>query len=184
MLADMAAPNKRVTVGADKAYDTKVSVKACRNVHVTQHVAQNTTRLGDSVIEAHTTRHAAYELIQCKRKRVKQYFGWGKVIGRGAPGHSPRPGQGRSVDDADHGRLRPQALAHLDTGAFVIRLRSDECVAITPCDSKKTLLGTASGPSDQFSRPHDDTEPISKVRRQVYRRYISGLLGLLNAEMR
>lgn len=81
MLADVASPNKRVTVGADKAYDTRGFVKACRDIHVTPHVAQNTKRVGGSAIDARTTRHAGYEVSQRKRKRIEQCFGWGKVIG-------------------------------------------------------------------------------------------------------
>ena len=34
----------RVTVGADKAYDTRDFVSECRNMKVTPHVAQNTKR--------------------------------------------------------------------------------------------------------------------------------------------
>ena len=81
MLADVAGPNKCVTVGADKAYDTRGFVKACRDIHVTPHVAQNTKRVGGSAIDARTTRHAGYEVSQRKRKRIEQCFGWGKVIG-------------------------------------------------------------------------------------------------------
>lgn len=81
MLADVAGQNKRVTVGADKAYDTRGFVKACRDIHVTPHVAQNTKRVGGSAIDARTTRHAGYEVSQRKRKRIEQCFGWGKVIG-------------------------------------------------------------------------------------------------------
>jgi transposase len=36
----------RVTVGADKAYDTRDFVRECRNMKVTPHVAQNTKRSG------------------------------------------------------------------------------------------------------------------------------------------
>lgn len=92
-----------MTVGADKAYDTRGFVKACRHIHVTPHVAQNTKREGGSAIDARTTRHAGYVVSQRKRKRIERCFGWGKMIGRDAPGHGPRLGQGRSVDDADHG---------------------------------------------------------------------------------
>ncbi len=81
MLADVAAPNKRVTVGTDKAYETKGFVKACHDIHVTPHVAQNTKRVGGSAIDARTTRHAGYAVSQRKRKRIEQCFGWGKVIG-------------------------------------------------------------------------------------------------------
>ena len=81
MLADVAAQGKRVTVGADKAYDTKGFVKACRDVNVTPHVAQNTARNGGSAIDGRTTRHAGYEVSLRKRKCIEQCFGWGKEIG-------------------------------------------------------------------------------------------------------
>ena len=81
MLADVAAPGKRVTVGADKAYDTKGFVKACRQINVTPHVAQNLKRNGGSAIDGRTTRHPGYEVSQRKRKRIEQCFGWGKLIG-------------------------------------------------------------------------------------------------------
>ncbi|MFN7309529.1 MAG: IS5 family transposase, partial [bacterium] len=81
MLADVARPGKRVTVGADKAYDTKGFVKACRQIKVTPHVAQNLNRSGDSAIDGRTTRHPGYAVSQCKRKCIEQCFGWGKLIG-------------------------------------------------------------------------------------------------------
>ena len=81
MLADVAGPGKRVAVGADKAYDTKGFVKACRDILVTPHVAQNMNRTGGSAIDGRTTRHAGYEVSQRKRKCIEQCFGWGKVIG-------------------------------------------------------------------------------------------------------
>jgi len=81
MLADVSKPGKRLTVGADKAYDTKGFVKACRKIEVTPHVAQNTNRAGGSAIDGRTTRHVGYEVSQRKRKRIEQCFGWGKLIG-------------------------------------------------------------------------------------------------------
>jgi transposase len=81
MLADVAGPGKRVTVGADKAYDTKSFVKACREIHVTPHVAQNINRNGGSAIDGRSTRHPGYAVSQRKRKRIEQCFGWGKLIG-------------------------------------------------------------------------------------------------------
>jgi len=81
MLADVAAQGQRVTVGADKAYDTKGFVKACRDIHVTPHVAQNTTRNGGSAIDGRTTRHAGYAASQRSSKRIEQCFGWGKFVG-------------------------------------------------------------------------------------------------------
>lgn len=71
---------KRVTVGADKAYDTKDFVAECRNMEVTPHVAQNVKRSGGSAIDERTTRHAGYEISQKKRKRIEESFGWLKTI--------------------------------------------------------------------------------------------------------
>jgi hypothetical protein len=81
MLAEVAKPGKRITVGADKAYDTRGFVKACRDTNVTPHVAQNTKRVGGSAIDGRTTRHAGYAISQRKRKCIEQCFGWGKLIG-------------------------------------------------------------------------------------------------------
>src|SRR5215472_17966492 len=46
---------RRVTVGADKGYDTKDFVAECRNMKVTPHVAQNVKRKGGSAIDGRTT---------------------------------------------------------------------------------------------------------------------------------
>jgi transposase len=83
MLKEVAEQTaRRITVGADKAYDTRGFVKACRESNVTPHLAQNITRTGGSAIDARTTRHAGYEVSQRKRKRIEQSFGWAKTIGR------------------------------------------------------------------------------------------------------
>lgn len=81
MLADVAQPGKRVTVGADKAYDPKGFVKACRDISVTAHVKQNTARYGGSDIDGRTTRHVGYQISQRIRKRIERCFGSGKLIG-------------------------------------------------------------------------------------------------------
>jgi transposase len=70
----------RVTVGADKAYDTRDFVSECRNMKVTPHVAQNTKRRGGSAIDGRTARHEGYAVSQKKRKRVEECFGWLKTI--------------------------------------------------------------------------------------------------------
>jgi transposase len=70
----------RVTVGADKGYDTRDFVVECRNLKVTPHVAQNTRRNGGSAIDDRTTRHSGYAISQRKRKRVEECFGWLKTI--------------------------------------------------------------------------------------------------------
>src|SRR5262249_37963850 len=83
----------RVTVGADKAYDTKDFVEECRNLNVTPHVAQNEKRPGGSAIDGRTTRHEGYAISQRKRKRIEEGFGWLKTLpccGRCGTGESSR----------------------------------------------------------------------------------------------
>lgn len=70
--------NHRITVGADKAYDTHDFIDTLRAYRATAHVAQNGR---GSAIDRRTTRHAGYSLSQCKRKRVEEIFGWLKTIG-------------------------------------------------------------------------------------------------------
>jgi len=70
----------RVTLGADKGFDTRDFVHNLRQMNVTPHVAQNTTNRR-SAIDGRTTRHAGYEVSQRKRKRVEEVFGWLKTIG-------------------------------------------------------------------------------------------------------
>jgi IS5 family transposase len=70
----------RVTVGADKAYDTHDFVEDLRELNVTPHVAQN-TRNRSSAIDGRTTRHAGYAISQRKRTRVDEIFGWMKTVG-------------------------------------------------------------------------------------------------------
>jgi len=67
----------RITVGADKAYDTSDFVAEMRRLGVTPHVAQNNTRRR-SAINGRTTRHAGYAVSQRVRKRIEEVFGWMK----------------------------------------------------------------------------------------------------------
>jgi transposase len=70
----------RVTVGADKGYDTRDFVAECRHLNVTPHVAQNMKRNGGSAIDGRTTRYEGYGISQQKRKRIEECFGWLKTI--------------------------------------------------------------------------------------------------------
>jgi transposase len=71
----------RVTVAADKGYDTKDFVREMRGLKVTPHVSQNHKRAGGSAIDRRTTRHAGYQISQTKRKRIEEVFGWMKTVG-------------------------------------------------------------------------------------------------------
>ena len=77
---------RRITVGADKAYDTKDHVAALRDLEVTPHVARNnaptkTGRQRQSAIDARTTRHPGYGMSQSRRAMIECMFGWGKLHG-------------------------------------------------------------------------------------------------------
>ena len=71
----------RITLGADKGYDTREFVKEMRGMNVTPHVSQNTKRQGGSAIDGRTTRHEGYQVSQRKRKRIEEVFGWAKTVG-------------------------------------------------------------------------------------------------------
>jgi IS5 family transposase len=70
----------RVTLGADKNYDTREFVREVRERQVTPHVAEHTTNRS-SAIDGHTTCHVGYAISQQKRKRVEEIFGWLKTVG-------------------------------------------------------------------------------------------------------
>ncbi len=72
---------KRITLGGDKAYDTKDFVEELRQRNVTPHVAENICRNRHSAIDKRTTRHRGYEISQKKRKRIEEVFGWMKTVG-------------------------------------------------------------------------------------------------------
>jgi transposase len=69
---------KRITLGADKAYDVAAFVETLREIRVTPHVAQ---KRQSSAIDARTVRHSGYEVSQRVRKRVEEIFGWMKTVG-------------------------------------------------------------------------------------------------------
>src|SRR3954447_24948340 len=81
LMAERIEGGKRVTVAADKGYDTKEFVREIRGMNVTPHVAQNDKRRGGSAIDGRTTRHAGYKASQVKRKRIEEVFGWLKTVG-------------------------------------------------------------------------------------------------------
>jgi transposase len=71
--------SRRITVGADKGYDTRDFVTACREMNVTPHVARRKW----SILDERTTRHEGYRLSQRIRKRIEEIFGWVKMVGGG-----------------------------------------------------------------------------------------------------
>ena len=71
--------DERITLGADKAYDTADFVAEMRRLRVTPHVAQNDTNRR-SAIDGRTTRHPGYAVSLRKRKRIEEVFGWMKTV--------------------------------------------------------------------------------------------------------
>ena len=67
---------RRMTLGADKAYEAKEFVRELRDHCVTPHVAQKPA----TAIDRRTSRHLGYALSQWRRKRVEEAFGWRKTV--------------------------------------------------------------------------------------------------------
>jgi transposase len=75
---------RRVTLGADKAYDVSTFVGDLRVRSVTPHLARNdhltkTGKRRKTAIDGRTLRHAGYAISQCCRKRIEEVFGWAKT---------------------------------------------------------------------------------------------------------
>jgi len=70
---------RRITVGADKNYDTYDFVTSCREMNVTPHVARRQW----TNLDQRTVRHPGYQMSQRVRKRVEEIFGWIKTVGGG-----------------------------------------------------------------------------------------------------
>ena len=71
--------SRRITVGADKGYDTRDFITECRVLNVTPHVACRKW----TILDKRTTRHGGYQISQRVRKRVEEIFGWIKTVGGG-----------------------------------------------------------------------------------------------------
>jgi transposase len=81
MIQKLPRTSKRITLGADKGYDTKDFVKDLRKLKVTPHVAQNNSNR-KSAIDGRTTTGLGYAMSQKIRKRIEEGFGWMKTVGR------------------------------------------------------------------------------------------------------
>jgi len=69
---------KRITLGADKGYDSADFVADLRQMVVTPHVAQKARY---SAIDGRTTHHPGYAVSQRHRKKIEEPFGWAKTVG-------------------------------------------------------------------------------------------------------
>ena len=81
MLEDKQRGRKRrITLGADKAFDAKNFVDAARSLNVTVHVTKNDTKRRSN-LDRRTTRHAGYAISLSRRWLVEKGFGWLKQTG-------------------------------------------------------------------------------------------------------
>jgi hypothetical protein len=72
---------KRITLGADKAYDVTQFVHDLRSRSVTPHIAidghvRKTGVPRKTALDGRTTRHIGYDISQRCRKRIEEVFGW------------------------------------------------------------------------------------------------------------
>ena len=77
-MCDAIPRSRRITLGADKACDTREFVGILREQKITPHVTQ---KVPGSAIDRRTTRHEGYAVSLRKRKRVEEIFGWMKTVG-------------------------------------------------------------------------------------------------------
>jgi hypothetical protein len=76
-------PRRRLTLGADKNFDTHDFVDDLRDLKVTPHVAQNITEQRGSRIDGRTATQPGYVISQRIRKRIEEIFGWLKTVAGG-----------------------------------------------------------------------------------------------------
>jgi transposase len=72
---------RRITLGADKAYDVHGFIGELRRRQVTPHIAidghlSSTGKPRKTAVGARTTRHPGYAVSQRCRKRIEEVFGW------------------------------------------------------------------------------------------------------------
>ncbi len=72
--------SRRITVGADKAYDAKNFIAGTRVLNVTAHMQKN-EKGRRSNLDRRTTRHAGYAISLSRRWLVEKAFGWLKQTG-------------------------------------------------------------------------------------------------------
>lgn len=83
-LIDGLRRGRRITLGADKAYDVADFVAALRARAVSAHIAidghlSKTGKPRRTAVDRRTTRHPGYEISQRCRKRIEEVFGWVKA---------------------------------------------------------------------------------------------------------
>lgn len=82
-MLDRRGLRRRITLGADKAYDVRGFVEELRRRQVTPHIAidghvRKSGKPRASAIDARTTGRLGYAISQRCRKRIEEVFGWAK----------------------------------------------------------------------------------------------------------
>jgi transposase len=100
-MLDRRPGRRRITLGADKAYDVRAFIGELRARRVTPHIAVDghLSKFGtprSSAIDGRTRRHPGYAISQRCRKRIEELFGWIK----GAAGLAKVKVRGRAKVDA------------------------------------------------------------------------------------
>lgn len=72
--------SRRITVGADKAYDTSDFVRTARELNVTPHVSKNENGRASN-LDRRTTRQPGYAVSLSRRWLIEKGFGWLKQTG-------------------------------------------------------------------------------------------------------
>jgi transposase len=75
---------RRITLGADKAYDVRAFIRDLRERKITPHIAidghlSKTGKPRVTAIDDRTKRHPGYDVSQRCRKRIEEVFGWIKA---------------------------------------------------------------------------------------------------------
>lgn len=83
-MLDRRPSRRRITLGADKAYDVRQFIKDLRERKVTPHIAvdghlSKTGKPRVTAIDDRTKRHPGYDVSQRCRKRIEEVFGWIKA---------------------------------------------------------------------------------------------------------
>ena len=135
---------RRLTLGADKGYDSADFVAALRRMVVTPH------RTEGPAFRHRRTNHAPSRLrpVPAAPEEDRGTLRLGQDRGRHGPDRSPRPRQGpRAVHD-DHGGLQPrkiaEALGSLTTAATPIRVRPPMSRPPTTADGTTSFQPTSS----------------------------------------
>ena len=79
MVATVNGGKRRITLGADKAYDEADCIAELRDWKVTPHIHKRESENRRSHLDGRTTRHEGYQISLQKRKRIEHIFGWLKT---------------------------------------------------------------------------------------------------------